>query len=696
MVRFALSLLLLSCFAVTADAQTVVKDAALADESDGANWLAYGKTYSEKRFSPLNQINHENVDKIGIQWVLDLPNDRTLVSTPLVVDGIMYFTGSYSRVRAVDVRTGEVLWRYDPQSIEHAGDRLRIMTDDSRGLAYWNGKVFIATIDGRLVAIDAKTGQRVWEVDTIEEGKAYYITGAPKVFRGKVLIGNGGTENEAARGYVVAYDAETGEEAWKFYIVPGNPADGFENPAMEMAAKTWTGEWWKFGGGGNVWHGITYDPEFDQLIIGTGNGSPWNRKIRSPGGGDNLFLCSLVALDPETGAYKWHYQQVPGETWDYNSNMDIVLADLTIDGKVVKALLHAPKNGFFYVIDRSNGKLLSAEKIGKVTWASHIDMETGRPVEVEGSRYEDGSEQIWPGPFGVHSWHAMSYNPMTGLAYIPIIEAAAIYSDQGVDIKNWKSPKFNLSAGVAFGEEDAPPNYGAAALLAWDPIKQKEAWRLDLPKNWNGGTLTTAGNLVFQGRASGDFVAYDATTGEELWTQNLGLGITAPPITYSVDGQQYVSLLVGWGGGGLRFGSLAAQYGWAYKAQPRRLFTFALGGEVPMPPTPGPSFAVPVDVPDLQIDEAMAAKGSKTFAEVCLWCHGPAVVSGGMAPDLRAAPTPQNWESFKTVMIEGRRPLGMPNFDSFSETQLKELFHYIRQQARKAVKKQESATVGGG
>jgi quinohemoprotein ethanol dehydrogenase len=666
-------------------AETVVDDAALSDETDGRNWLAYGRNYSEKRFSPLDQINTGTVERLGIEWVLDLPQDRTLTSTPVVVDGVLYFTGSYSVTRAVDARTGKVLWEYDPKSIEHAGDRLRIMWDTSRGLSYWKGKVIIATIDGRLVAIDAKTGKRIWETMTIDPEKAYYITGAPRVFRDKVIIGNGGTENDAARGYVTAYDADTGELAWRFWIVPGNPADGFENEAMEMAAKTWTGEWWRYGGGGNTWNGFTYDPEYKQILMGTGNGSPWNRKIRSPGGGDNLFLCSIVAVDADTGEYKWHYQTVPGETWDYNSNMDIVLADLELGGETVKALMHAPKNGFFYVIDRRDGRLISAEKIGKVTWASHIDMATGRPVEIEGSRYEDGEETVWPSPFGVHSWHAMSYNPKTGLAYIPTIEMPALFSDKGIDLKAWKSPKFRLSMGVAFGDDDTPPDYGFAALLAWDPIAQKQAWRIPLPNNWNPGTMSTAGQLLFQGRADGDFVAYDAVTGTEVWKVNVGSGISAPPVSYEVDGKQYVSLLVGWGGGGLNLGSLAAQHGWAYKAHPRRLFTFALDGDQPMPASPPPMFPTPVDVPGFEVDEALAKRGRKDFAETCFFCHGAGAVSGGMGPDLRASAVSTTYDGFSQIVLNGIQPNGMPRFRDFSQEDVQGLYHYVRMQARKAV-----------
>ena len=337
-----------------AQAAASITDETLADTTNTAEWLAYGRTHDEQRFSPLADINADNVQRLGPGWHLDLPNDVGLVATPLVIDGVLYFTGTMNVIRAVDARTGRLIWQYDPQVAQVIAGKRQAGWVHNRGITAYGDKLFAATWDGRLFALDLKTGKRVWEVRTFGLDEALYITGAPKAFKGKVLIGNGGTETGPSRGYVTAYDADTGEQAWRFHIVPGNPADGFESPAMEMAAKTWTGKWWEHGGGGNSWHGITYDAEFDAVYIGTGNGSPWNRTIRSPDGGDNLFLCSVVALDPDTGAYKWHYQTTPGETWDYNSNMDIVLADLQIAGKPVKALMHAPKNGFFYVIDRAH------------------------------------------------------------------------------------------------------------------------------------------------------------------------------------------------------------------------------------------------------------------------------------------------------------------------------------------------------
>ncbi len=664
-------------------AATTVDDAALANEADGRNWAAYGRTYSEQRFSPLDQINAANVGKLGLAWYKDLPDDRSLNGTPIVVDGVIYFEGSYNVVYAVDAVSGKTLWTYDPEAIEHAGDRLRVMWDTSRGLAYWNGKVIAATIDGRLLALDAASGKPVWETQTTDPRKALFITGAPKVFKGKVIIGSGGTEWGPTRGQVTAYDAETGEQAWRFWVVPGNPADGFENAAMEMAAKTWTGEWWKYGGGGNVWNGITYDPDFDQILIGTGNGSPWNQKIRSPGGGDNLFLCSIVAIDADSGAYKWHYQTVPGETWDYNSSMDIVLADIDYGEQRVKALLHAPKNGFFYVINRDNGELLSAEKIGKVTWASHVDLKTGRPVENAGVRYEDGEELVWPSAVGVHSWHQMSYSPDTGLVYIPVVEMPGLFTDKGMKLEAWKSPYFGFDPGVDTLRGDVPADAGTGAIRAWDPVRQKLAWEHPLPGIWNPGTLATHGNLVFQGRTDGRFVAYRADDGAVLWSVELGHGISAPPVTYSVDGTQYISLLVGWGGTGASMvGSIAAQHGWAYKAQTRRLFTFALNATTPIPAANPPVFPTPIAAPQFVVDESVIEEGSWLYKESCSMCHGGGAVSGGYAPDLRASPIVLSEEAFRAVVLEGaKRANGMPDFRDFNAHQVKALRHYIRHQA---------------
>jgi quinohemoprotein ethanol dehydrogenase len=666
----------------------VVDDAALADEANGDNWLAFGRTYSEQRHSPLTQINDTTVSRLSPDWVMELPTDRGLVSTPLVVDGVLYFIGSLNVVRAVNATSGALLWEFDPQ-VRGVASQMRAGWDHNRGIGFWKGKVYAATWDGRLIAIDARTGKEVWRVRTFEEGKPLYITGAPKIFKGKVLIGNGGTEHGPSRGYVTAYDAETGKQAWRFFIVPGNPADGFENDAMRMAAKTWTGQWWLHGGGGNAWHGFTYDAELDQLYIGTGNGSPWNRKIRSPEGGDNLFLCSIVALNPDTGDYKWHYQTTPGETWDFNSNMDIVLAELPIEGSRRKVILHAPKNGFFYVIDRTNGKLISAEPFTKTTWATRIDKETGRPIEVEGARYERGVATVAPTPIGAHNWHAMSFNPKTGLAYYPAMHMTATFNDKGFDPKTWRATPWSIGYGVGgqFISGASRPGTPLSSLQAWDPVRQRVAWEVPMDGVFHPGTLTTAGNLVFQGRVDGSLRAYTADTGKEVWRRDLGLGISAPPITYAVNGKQYVAILVGWGGAMAGLGGpISASHGWAYGVHKRYLVAFSVDGKATLPVQPPPTFAAPLAA-DFTVDVAQATVGGDVYMR-CVSCHGPGAVASGMAPDLRASFVVTSAEQFARVVRSGARAArGMPAYAEITDQELSALQHYIRLLADTALRR---------
>lgn len=665
---------LLPVFAVQA---AQIDNAALSNEADGKDWAAYGRTFSEQRFSPLDQINRQSVSRLRLAWSLDIDDVWNVSTAPVEVDGVIYFAAGFSVVHAVDVRTGKLLWKYDP----HCDSKKMRMAWGSRGITYWKGKLYTGVQDGRLFALDAKTGTLVWETQTTEPGDNRYITGAPRVFNGKVIIGHGGADFGHVRGYVTAYDAETGKQDWRFYIVPGNPADGFENKAMEAAAKTWTGEWWKYGGGGTAWNAMTYDPEMNRVYIGTGNGSPWNHKLRSPGGGDNLYLCSVVALDADTGEYLWHYQTTPGESWDFNSTMDIVLATIDIDGKPRKVLMHAPKNGFFYVIDRETGKLISAEKFGKVTWADHIDMATGRPVENPGVRYEDGEAVIWPGSAGAHNWQPMSYSPDTRLVYIPAHELPGYYNDEGRNPKTWTMVPGDV-LGLKGFFDDVPKNAGSSSLLAWDPVKQKKAWVYDTPGATNGGVLSTHGGLVFQGDADGDFKAHDASTGDVLWSAAMGVGTQAPPITYEVDGKQYVSVLAGWAGSQMLLGSLSAQHGWTGREHPRRLLTYVLDGTASLPSSPPPSFVKPVDDASIRLDPALVAKGRDLYSS-CVICHGVSAVAGGFAPDLRASPVPLSAEAFKAIVQGGAlEPRGMPRFDELSDQDLDAIRQYIRERAR--------------
>ncbi|MBY0398593.1 MAG: PQQ-binding-like beta-propeller repeat protein, partial [Thermoleophilia bacterium] len=499
------------------------------------------------------------------------------------------------------------------------------------------------------------------------------------------------------RGYVTAYDAETGALRWRFHTVPGNPADGFESKAMAMAARTWMGEWWKLGGGGTVWNAMTYDPELDRVYLGTGNGAPWNQKIRSPGGGDNLFLCSVVALDASTGEYVWHYQTTPGETWDYNSAMDMVLAELELDGRRRKVLLHAPKNGFFYVLDRETGKLISAEKIARVTWAERIDLETGRPVENPEARFPKQGVVVSPDNGGAHGWHPMAFSPQTGLAYVPVRESAQFYSDRGVDLARWRhEPGMNYSTGLS--ATDTPPPGAVppptSALLAWNPATQREAWRVPTPGAFGGGVLTTAGGLVLQADAEGQLNAYDALDGRLLWSGGLGVGSLAAPITYTVDGRQHVSILAGWFGASAAFGHSTARFGWVGREQPRRLLTFVLDGKARLPRPPLRVRPRPLEAPEFTIDPAKAARGAGVFGANCVTCHGLDAVAGGFAPDLRASAVPLSAETFEAIVRRGALAArGMPGFDWLGGEELDAMRHYLRQRAREslAVEKVEKA-----
>ncbi|MGI9221886.1 MAG: PQQ-dependent dehydrogenase, methanol/ethanol family [Woeseiaceae bacterium] len=674
-------LVVLAQFGCQADRRSeiaTIGDNEIADESRTTDWLAYGRTHSETRFSPLSDINLNTVARLGVDWYRDLPNDVGLVSTPLVVEGILYFTGTMNIIRAVDATSGELLWTFDPDIAGHVGTDRQVGWVHNRGITFFEGRIFAATWDGRLFALDAKSGELNWMVQTFDKNLPMYITGTPKAFKGKVIIGNGGTEVGRARGFVAAYDTETGDEVWRFNIVPGDPAKGFESAAMEMAAETWTGSWWEHGGGGNAWHGLTYDPEFDVVYVGTGNGSPWNQRIRSPDGGDNLFLSSIVALDADTGEYRWHYQTTPGESWDYTSTMDMVLADLEIDGATVKALLHAPKNGFFYVIDRSSGRLVSAEPFTRVTWATHVDPESGRPVETAGARYPDGEASIWPSPHGAHSWQSMSYNPHTGLVYLPTMQLGGRYVDMGLD-PSWRAVDFEGGTGVGVHEILVDEDLPSGLLQAWDPIKQRPAWQVPQDHPWNAGTLSTS-DLVFQGRYDGALLAYDARTGDEVWRHNLGLGISAPPITYKLNGKQYIAILVGYGGGIANgFTPGLPNEGWAYGVHTRRLVAFAIDGQAQLPTQPPPLFPEPLVVKSFAIDDDLAVKGMRIYGTFCAICHGGQAIANAMSPDLRASGVPLDPGAFASIVREGLKVnRGMPAFNDLSDEELESLRHYIR------------------
>jgi len=661
--------------------ESPVSDARLRDAaSESESWLTHGGDYAEQRFSKLSEIDEDNVTRLGLAWSFDLQTERGVEATPLVADGVMYVSAPFSVVYALDAATGARRWTYDPH-MDRDWVRNVCCGFVNRGVALYGDNVYVGTLDGRLIAIDRHTGEPVWDVDTVEDGKPYSITGAPRVVEGKVVIGNAGADF-GVRGYVSAYDAETGELAWRTYTVPGNPADGFESAAMERAAQTWTGEWWVAGGGGTPWDGMAYDPELRLLYVGTGNGSPPVRWLRSPGGGDNLYLSSILALEPDTGEIVWHYQETPAESWDYTATAPILLADLEIDGRLRKVLLHAPKNGFFFVIDRSDGSFISAEPFTSVTWALGYD-EDGRPIENPEKDFRDGARFIRPSPYGGHSWQPMSFHPGTGLVYFPKRDMGSIFvadPDWAYRPKTWNMG-FDTAAFSSFSLTDGGPM--SESLIAWDPVAQREVWSVPHVTGFNGGTLATAGGLVFQGSADGRFVAYRATDGEKLWESPASTGVVAGPITYEVDGEQYVAVTAGWGAS---FAWSAGELALAAKVRGGgRVLAFKRGadgvvptGNEPLGPVPMPTFALESSADERQ-------HGMQLFHFYCSVCHGPMAVAGGSVPDLRHLPKEKH-VLFDDIVRGGLfQTNGMPAFaDLLSDDELHAIQAWILGRARES------------
>jgi quinohemoprotein ethanol dehydrogenase len=660
-----------------------------AAASDADNWLTYGRTYAEQRFSDLTQVNDGNIGQLRLAWAVELDTARGQEATPIVVDGIMYTSTAWSKVLALDAATGKVLWQFDPHNEGSKGAHA-CCDVVNRGVAVWKGRVYVGTIDGRLIALDARSGHKVWEVVTVDQQKPYTVTMAPRVVRDKVIIGNSGAEL-GVRGYVSAYDTDTGKLVWRFYTVPGNPADGPDGAASDdaiekIARPTWFGnEYWKLGGGGTVWDSVVYDQELNQLLIGVGNGSPWNQKFRSEGKGDNLFLVSIVSVDPDTGKYKWHYQLNPGETWDFTATQQIMLADLTIDGKPRKVLMQAPKNAFFYVIDRTNGKLISAQPYAPQNWAERIDLATGRPVEKPNVRYTEGPAMVLPSGIGAHAWMPMSYSPRTGLVYIPAMEYPIIYADA----KPFEIHPGRWNTGVSF--LDPPPLPGLPAdmearraalhamirgkLVAWDPVAQQARWEVQRDWPWNGGTLATAGNLVFEGTAHGEFEAYSADKGKRLWSFQTHRGVLAGPITYRVNGEQYVAVMAGYGGSM----GMASASDFEKRKMPNGLIVaFKLGGTAQLPPyTP-----VPLDKPSPSSERftsAQIATGNKFYFTYCTICHG-----GPVNPDLRRSTLLKDKDAWQKVVIDGvLSQNGMAGFAAYLRPEEAEgIRAYLNQEAR--------------
>lgn len=635
--------------------------------SPAEEWLSYGRDYGEQRFSPLNAVNTGNVNGLGLAWSADLDTARGQEATPLVHNGVLYVSTAWSMVKAYDAANGKLLWAYDPKVPRET--LVRACCDAvNRGVALYDNKVYVGTLDGRLVALNAATGKPVWQTVAVPNQRDYTITGAPRIVKGRVIIGEGGSEYRA-RGYLAAYDAQTGKLAWKFHTVPGNPKTGFENKAMAAAAKTWAGNWWTQGGGGTVWDSITYDPKTNLILFGTGNAEPWNPQ---PMGrkGSNLYTASVVAVHADTGAYAWHFQETPEDRWDFDSDAQITVADVQIDGQVRHVAIHAPKNGHVYVLDVKTGKFLSAKPFVPVNWTTGIDPKTGQPTLNPDARYEKTGKP-WlslPGAVGGHSWQPQSYSQATGYLYIPANIAGFPY----VAAKNWKPSAIGFQTAMDAAATAMPANTqmreGAkaqtvGALIAWDVAHQKEAWRVNLNSPWNGGVLSTAGNLVFQGNADGQFVAYSADKGEKLWSFPTQTGVIAAPMTYSIRGEQYVAVLAGWGG----VWDIATGVLYNKGAGTRnisRLLVFKLGATGQLAPPPPPAKMV-LDPPAPFGTPQQIAAGAQHFARYCSVCHGDAAVSGDLNPDLRHSGIIASADALKAIVIGGQlHQLGMVSFKS--------------------------------
>ncbi|PXX30526.1 quinohemoprotein ethanol dehydrogenase [Arenibacter sp. ARW7G5Y1] len=669
----------------------ITEERILNADNEPESWLTGGRDYKQTYYSPLNDINKKNIDHLGFGWQYDIDFETAFQATPIVVDGILFTSGNKGNVYALNAVNGELLWSFKPEIAAEVFDN-HCCAGPNRGVAVWKGLVHVASVDGYLYALDAGTGEQVWRVDTIvDRTKGYSSTGAPYIAKDLVIIGNSGGEYNA-RGYISAYNSKSGELAWRFYTVPGDPKKGFEHPELEMAAKTWDpNSVWENGLGGTAWDGMAYDPELNILYVGTGNGAPWSRHLRSPAGGDNLFLNCILAINPDNGQLLWHYQTTPADNWDYTTTQKMILAELTIDGRDRKVIMQAPKNGFFYVIDRKTGELISADPYVYINWASHVDLKTGKPVETGKGDYRQTPKLIFPSSQGGHNWNPMAFNPETGLVYIPTTEAGQIYSAQKtpfkVKEKGWNTGAILRSAydngsfpedwppieEIIKGEPDSSPR---SFLKAWDPIKRKVVWeaKITYPKKTlrldrrYGSVMTTKGNLVFQGGIDGFLKIYDASTGELLHDIDVGTSIIAAPMTYKVGNEQFVALMAGVSGDQ----ETNADYLYGNKG---RIVAFKIGrGDVPKRPLLDRQDELVGRSGIEDYSKADIKLGHELFDMNCAGCHDT-----GRAPKLMPLKVRVEQE-FENILMNGSRlTKGMPSFkDVLSKEQADAILEFLK------------------
>jgi quinohemoprotein ethanol dehydrogenase len=647
-------------------------------DSEPGQWLTVGRTYDEQRYSPLSRINPGNVGQLGLAWHYDLDTNRGQEASPIVIDGTLFVTSAWSKLFAFNAKTGKLLWKYDPQVSGAIG--IKGCCDVvNRGVAAWKGRIYLGAYDGRLIALDAKTGKVAWSVQTTDPAKAYTITGAPRIANGKVIIGNAGAEI-GVRGYISAYDAANGRLLWRFHTIPGDPSLPYENEQLRAAAATWTGDlYWKLGGA-TVWDGIVYEPKTNLVYFGTANGTPWVAEARSPQGGDNLFANSIVAVDADTGRYAWHYQVTPAETWDYDATSPLMLADLTLDGVSRRALMQVSKNGFFYALDATTGALLRAKNYTAVSWATGIDMRTGRPIEVPEARFGRTGKAVvvQPGGQGAHSWHPMAFSRRTGLLYTPVVETSQGFAPD----PNYRPREGAANAGtgrapanVYEGVHADVPRTSRAFLIAWDPVATREVWRSDLRGTIASGALATAGGLVFQGAQRGEFSAYRDSDGMKLWSTDPQTGVVAAPVSYQVGDEQYIAVLAGYG---------TRDY---YAGNNSRLLVYKLGGKSKLPPLAPPPPPRQLNPPPQFGSAEQIERGARVYNENCTMCHDTAYGNRGLFPDLRYSPMINSADAFRSVVIDGvLTPRGMVSFrERFGADEAEAVRAYITQRAHQAI-----------
>jgi quinohemoprotein ethanol dehydrogenase len=686
-------------------------------DSEPQNWFTGGRDKDGTYFSPLTSIDAGNVNQLGFAWSYDLGEPRRgQEATPLVIDGVMYTSGTWGYVYAVDAATGKELWRYDPKA-ESFMARNPCCDLVNRGVAVWKGKVFVASVDGRLHALSAATGKKLWEADTIVDRKLpYSSTGAPQVAGSVVVIGNSGADmgHGAVRGYVSAYDLETGALKWRFFTVPPAVGQPYENPELAAADKTWDAHRPpQFKGGATVWDGFAYDASLNLLYFGTANAAPYDLRQLGPQQLDGLYATCIIAVDASTGRMAWYYQETPHDSWDYDAVQKMVLADIMVDGAPRSVIMQASKNAFFYVLDRRTGKLLSAKNYAFLNWATHVDMKTGRPVVTKQADWYNTAKLTYPSWFGAHTWNPMSYSAQTHLVYIPVIDVPTIWVDllhNGSKVK-YVEGFFTVNGIIpddTYDSKESARLWGPVPdeqavksarhvkpvrelIRAWDPVAGKIVWEHETSsgiRGYDGGVMSTAGNLVFQGRGSGELWVYAADTGKVLKVIKTGSHIMAAPMSYSVNGQQYVAVQVGYGGTPITVAPIPPSSAALKYENTNRIIAFKLGGgAVPMPPARvEPAFPKP---PEQKATQAQIDAGEIVFNEQCTRCHqlGPS-----STPDLRTLNDGLH-VAFKDILLRGALAAGgMERFnDILSESDADNVHAYLIEQSWIAYREQEKS-----